>query len=206
KFKFLWQSSHPRFLSDVELPAIKEGHAGAFSISGALGPDARRKKQKKKVGPNADETAGVADGKAAPNETTSKPDNNAEKPPEKQGLVQLNFTTQRGVILLNVDPTMAPNDLRERPLTEAARAIVRSGDGPLKDAIRKISPRMFGDFARTLPPPRNEPSLVKLGPPGEMATSVSPQLMRVNASVTDRNGRAIPGMRNSDFAVYEDGS
>jgi VWFA-related protein len=30
--------------------------------------------------------------------------------------------------------------------------------------------------------------------------------MRVNASVTDRNGRAIPGMRDSDFAVYEDGA
>jgi len=81
-------------------------------------------------------------------------DDNAEKPPEKQELVRLNFTTQRGVILLNVDPAMAPNDLRERPLTEAARAIVRSGDGPLTDAIRKVSPRMFGDFARTLPPPR----------------------------------------------------
>jgi hypothetical protein len=30
--------------------------------------------------------------------------------------------------------------------------------------------------------------------------------MRVNASVTDRNGRAIPGMRDADFSVYEDGS
>src|SRR5205085_5117097 len=48
--------------------------------------------------------------------------------------------------------------------------------------------------------------LVTLRPPGELATSVSPQLMRVNASVTDRNGRAIPGMRDSDFAVYEDGA
>src|SRR6266852_1945951 len=39
-----------------------------------------------------------------------------------------------------------------------------------------------------------------------MVTAVTPQLMRVNASVTDRNGRAIPGMRDSDFAIYEDGS
>ncbi len=205
KFKFLWQSSRPRFLSDVELPPIKEGRAGAFSISGALGPDAKRKKEKKKPGPGPGETNNGTENKSAANET-SQPNDNAEKPLEKQELVQLNFTTQRGVILLNVDPTMAPNDLRERPLTEAARAIVRSGDGPLKDAIRKVSPRMFGDFARTLPPLRNEPSLVKLGPPGEIATSVAPQLMRVNASVTDRNGRAIPGMRNADFAVFEDGS
>jgi VWFA-related protein len=208
KFKFLWQSSHPRFLSDVELPPIKEGRAGAFSISGALGPDAKRKKQKKKKeATSTDETAEAADNKGASNEPVdNKPDSNAEKPPEKQELVQLNFITQRGVILLNVDPSMAPNDLRERPLTEAARAIVRSGDGPLTDAIRKVSPRMFGDFARTLPPPRNEPSLVKLPPPGEIATALTPLLMRVNASVTDRNGRAIPGMRDSDFAIFEDGS
>ena len=206
KFKFLWQSSRPRFLSDVELPPIKEGRAGAFSISGTLGPDAKKKKQKKKEPKSTDDPAAGADNNSTSNGTTDKPDPNAEKPPEKQELVQLNFITQRGVILLNVDPSMAPNDLRERPLTEAARAIVRSGDGPLMDAIRKVSPRMFGDFARTLPPPRNEPSLVKLPPPGEIATALTPQLMRVNASVTDRNGRAIPGMRDSDFAVYEDGS
>jgi len=42
--------------------------------------------------------------------------------------------------------------LHERPLTEAAKAIVRSGDVPLVDAIRKVSPKMFGDYARTLPP------------------------------------------------------
>jgi VWFA-related protein len=208
KFKFLWQSSHPRFLSDVELPPIKEGRAGAFSISGVLGPDAKRKKQKKKKEPaSTDQTAAAAGDKGASNEQVdNKADSSAEKPPEKQELVQLSFVTQRGVILLNVDPSMAPNDLRERPLTEAARAIVRSGDGPLTDAIRKVSPRMFGDFARTLPPPRNEPSLVKLPPPGEIATALTPLLMRVNASVTDRNGRAIPGMRDSDFAIYEDGS
>jgi VWFA-related protein len=206
KFKFLWQSSHPRFLSDVELPQIKEGRAGSFSISGTLGPDAKKKKSKKKVPSAPEATDTTADNKPVPNEATAKPIDSSEKPPEKQELVQLNFTTQRGVILLNVDPTMAPNDLRERPLTEAARAIVRSGDGPLMDAIRKVSPRMFGDFAKTLPPPRNEPSLVTLRPPGEIASAVSPQLMRVNASVTDRNGRAISGMRDSDFAVYEDGN
>src|SRR4051812_14773385 len=41
KLKFEWQSSRPRFLSDVELPRVKEGHAGSFSISATLGPDAK---------------------------------------------------------------------------------------------------------------------------------------------------------------------
>ncbi len=201
KFKFLWQSSRPRFLSDIELPPVKEGRAGAFSISGTAGPDAKKRKQKKKEQkPDA-----TTENNDAPNNSGQKPTASPDQP-KKQELVQLNFTTQRGVILLNVDPSMAPNDLRERPLTEAARAIVRSGDGPLMDAIRKVSPRMFGDFARTLPPPRNEPSLVTLRPPGEIATEVSPQLMKVNASVTDRNGRAIHDLRVSDFEIYEDGS
>jgi VWFA-related protein len=201
KFKFLWQSSRPRYLSDIELPQVKEGRAGAFSISGTAGPDAKKRKQKKKE-PKPDATA---ENNGGQNDGIQNPARSPDQP-KKQELVQLNFTTQRGVILLNVDPSMAPNDLRERPLTEAARAVVRRGDGPLMDAIRKVSPRMFGDFARTLPPPRNEPSLVTLRPPGEIATEVSPQLMRVNASVTDRNGRAIHDMRVSDFLVYEDGS
>ena len=64
-------------------------------------------------------------------------------------------------MLLNIDPEMAPSDLRERPLTEAARAIVRSGDSQLVEAIRKVSPKMFGDYAKTLPPPEKEPSLMR---------------------------------------------
>src|SRR5882672_6642091 len=86
KFKFLWESSHPRFLSDVELPRIKEGRAGAFSISGVLGPDAKRKKRKKaEKTPGPADIADAADNKGAPNEA-GRSDDNAEKPPEKQEL------------------------------------------------------------------------------------------------------------------------
>ena len=202
KFKFQWQASRPRFLSDVELPKVKEGRGGSYSISGKLGAGAKKSKDKKA------EPADDGDGDGATNPLPDDPaDGNGnadgEKKAPKEKLVQLNLTTQRGVILLNVDPSMAPNDLRERPLTEAARAIVRSGDGPLIDAIRKVSPRLFGDYAKTLPPPRDEPSLVTLRPPGDVATRVAPQLVRVTASVTDRNGRAIAGLRSSDFTVYE---
>lgn len=207
KFKFLWQASRPRFLSDVELPKVKEGRAGSYSISGKLGAGAKKRKDQKKETP-----AGEADGDGAPNQPPDDPadgngkNSDGEKKAAKEKLVQLNLTTQRGVILLNVDPSMAPNDLRERPLTVAAKAIVQSGDGPLSDAIRKVSPRLFGDYASTLPPPRDEPSLVTLRPPGEVATRVAPQLVRVTASVTDRNGRAIAGLRTSDFAVNEGGA
>jgi VWFA-related protein len=166
KLDFVWSASKPRFLSDVELPKIKERAAGVFAISGKLG----------------------------------------EKKPNKEERVQLNFLTQRGVVLLNVDPSMVPTDLKERPLTEAARAIVRSGDSQLIDAIRKVSPKMFGDYAKTLPPPEKEPTLVRRAAPGQfVSASSSPQFLRFNASVTDRNGRAIGGMRESDFTVYENG-
>jgi VWFA-related protein len=165
KFDFVWSASKPRYLSDVELPKIKEKAAGISRISGKLG----------------------------------------EKKPGKEERVQLNFLTQRGVVLLNVDPSMVPSDLRERPLTEAARAIVRSGDSQLIDAIRKVSPKLFGDYAKTLPPLQKEPTLVRRTPPGKFVSVSSPQLLRFNASVTDRNGRAIGGMKESDFTVYENG-
>jgi VWFA-related protein len=128
-----------------------------------------------------------------------------DKKAKKEERVRLDFTTQRGVVLFNVDPNMVPTDLRERPLTEAARAIVRSGDSRLVEAIRKVSPKLFGDYAKTLPPPREAPSLVARRPPGQLAAAVAPQLMRLNASVTDRNGRAIPGLKPSDFTVVENG-
>jgi VWFA-related protein len=165
KFNFVWEASKPRYMSDVELPPIKEKAAGIYKLSGRLG----------------------------------------EKDANKEELVALDFRTQRGVVLLNIDPERAPSDLRERPLTEAARAIVRSGDSQLVEAIRKVSPKMFGDYAKTLPPLDKEPSLVSRTPPGRIVSSVAPQLMRFTASVTDRNGRAIGGMRESDFTVWENG-
>ncbi|HEX5873443.1 MAG TPA: VWA domain-containing protein [Pyrinomonadaceae bacterium] len=128
-----------------------------------------------------------------------------EKDAKKEELVALDFRTQRGVVLLNIDPAMAPADLRERPLTEAARAIVRSGDIQLVEAIRKVAPKMFGDYAHTLPPPEKEPELTRRSSPGRIVSAVAPQLMRFNASVTDRHGRAIGGMRESDFTVWENG-
>ncbi len=165
KFDFVWEASRPRYMSDVELPPVKEKAGGSFKLSGRLG----------------------------------------EKEAKKEETVALDFRTQRGVVLLNVDPEMAPSDLRERPLTEAARAIVRSGDSHLVEAIRKVAPKMFGDYAKTLPPPEKEPALLSRTPPGKIVSSVAPQLLRFNASVTDRNGRAIGGMRESDFTVWENG-
>jgi VWFA-related protein len=165
KFDFTWEASRPRYMSDVELPPVKEKAGGKFKLSGRFG----------------------------------------DKETPKEELIALNFSTQRGVVLLNIDPAMAPADLRERPLTEAARTIIRSGDSQLVEAIRKVSPKMFGDYAKTLPPFEKEPTLLRRRAPGQVVSSVGAQLLRFNASVLDRNGRAIHGMRESDFTVWENG-
>lgn len=128
-----------------------------------------------------------------------------DKNAQKDQRVRLDFATQRGVVLLNVDPAMVPTDLRERPLTQAARAIIKSGDNDLMSAIRKVSPRIFGEYVKQLPPPKEAPSLVARRAPGDLATAITPQLMRLNASVTDRNGRAVGGLKTNDFAVFENG-
>ena len=189
KFDFVWEASRPRYMSDVELPDVKEKAGGMFRLSGRLGL-AQKKKKKGEQTEKTDE---------------EKQQEKEDQKENKEKQVALNFRTQRGVVLLNVDPDMAPADLRERPLTEAARAIVRSGDTELVSAIRKVSPKMFGDYAKTLPPLEKEPELVHRTAPGQIVSSVSPQLLRFNASVTDRNGRAISGMRESDFTVWENG-
>ena len=184
-FDFLWHASRPRFLSDVELPKVKEKAGGIFTISGSLDGEQLSKKKAKKQ--------------------KKEKEHDAKEQARTRELVSLNLRTERGVILLNVDPSMVPSDLHERPLTEAARAIVRSGDLPLLEAIRKVSPKMFGDYAKTLPPIEKEPTLVKSSAPGQFVTTVAPQLMRIHASVTDRNGRAIGDLRTSDFTILENG-
>lgn len=185
-FDFFWHASRPRFLSDVELPAVKERAGGTFTISGSLQGDQlskKKAKQQKKSKEQGDDPQNVA-----------------------HDLVSLNLRTERGVILLNVDPAMVPSDLHERPLTEAARGIVRSGDLTLIEAIRKVSPRMFGDYAKTLPPIEKEPTLIRSAAPGKFVTVVAPQMMRIHASVTDRNGHAIGDLKTSDFTILENGS
>ncbi len=132
----------------------------------------------------------------------------AEKP-EKDKLTELNFTTQRGVILFNIDPALVPTDLRERTLTKAAKFFVESGNEDLSEAVRALSPRLFGDYTKGLPPPRGAvPTMVMRPHPDATATvnvDAMPQMRRVNVSVTDARGRAINGLSAADFTLYENG-
>jgi VWFA-related protein len=116
--------------------------------------------------------------------------------------LSLDFRTARGIVLVNVNPNEVPSDLRERPLTNAAKAIIRSGDGLLMEAIRRASPKYFGEYAATLPPLKLEP---RFTPAAERPTGTDADVKRVLAKVTDLNNRAVADLGKEDFTVLEAG-
>jgi VWFA-related protein len=127
------------------------------------------------------------------------------KKPNRDELIRLDLETARGVVLFGVaDEGSVPADLRERTLTEAARAIISSGDQDLTGAIRRIAPRLVGEYAETLPPRNSEPTLAARPNPFNVKTPAGAARARVQASVTDRQGRAIGGLSNKDFSLFED--
>lgn len=117
--------------------------------------------------------------------------------------VKLEFETARGIVLLNVPPNEVASDLRERPLTEAAKAIVRSGDSILMEAIRRASPKHFGDYTSSLPPIKREPRYAErrsgYDPPADETRTVT-------VRVADRFNRAITDLKPADFVVTEGAS
>lgn len=179
-YQLLWTESRPRVLADFEISPVKEQRAGRFQIKG----------RHTEITPATDPPPG----------NTEPPDPKTENQTPKA--ISLDLTTARGIILLNVPPGEVTNDLRERPLTEAAKAIVRSGDSLLMDAIRRATPKYFGDYARTLPPISMEPTFAarssRLDVPN---ASLKTALVRV----TDLKNRAIAGLGAKDFEVVENG-
>lgn len=121
---------------------------------------------------------------------------------QKPKTIELNLTTARGIILLNVNPNEVPSDLRERTLTNAAKAIIRSGDSLLMEAIRRASPKYFGDYAATLPPIKRTPNLTIGEKPQELPKG---NLKKVLVKVTDLNNRAVADLKLADFEVSESG-
>jgi Ca-activated chloride channel family protein len=124
----------------------------------------------------------------------------------KDERIRLDLETARGVVLFGVkDESHVPSDLRERKLTDAARAIIRSGDASLIDDIRKVAPRLVGDYVETLPGRTVSPVMGSRANPLETRASAGSGLARVQARVTDKNGRALAGLTAKDFTVVEDG-
>ena len=189
RYDFVWTESRPRFLSDVELVEVKEKAGGKFVINGRIGGKLKIKKVKGKSENGKPETVEP--------ETDDEPETENKK---NRKPIKLNFTTARGIILLNVPPTEVMSDLRERPLTEAAKAIVRSGDSLLTEAIRRAAPKYFGDYAKTLPPRKSLPGFSQSE---KSVNAVNSPVKRVLVRVTDINNRAVPDLKAEDFEVTE---
>ncbi len=197
KYDFVWTESRPRFLSDVELEKVKEKSAGKFVINGRIvgEEEEKRRRGEKQKEPSEKPEESANDEQPA---TEQKPKTKNQKPKT----VSLNFTTARGIILLNVPPNEVSSDLRERPLTQAAKAVIRSGDSLLMAAIRRASPKYFGDYAKTLPPSKREPSLLERK---TLLNAPNANVKKVLARVTDINNRAIADLKKDDFEVREAG-
>jgi hypothetical protein len=164
KYDFVWTESRPRFLSDVALEEVDEKAGGKFVVNGRLGEKDKRRREEEETErlkdseKNSEENEKVEERQATKDEQPTTDKNQKPKTKDQRPkTVKLNFTTARGIILLNVNPNEVPSNLTERPLTEAAKAIVRSGDSLLTEAIRRASPKYFGEYAKTLPPRKSLP-------------------------------------------------
>jgi VWFA-related protein len=186
RYYFQWTASRPRFLSDFELEKVKEKSGGRFEIKGRLNEEKKPKKRNEADGENS-----------APGDLGGP----GEKPKEALPLsVSMNLVTARGIVIVNVPPNEVSSDLRERPLTNAAKAIIRSGDSLLMEAIRRASPKYFGDYAKTLPPLKQEPSFSERSTDPD---ALPAERKQVQVRVTDLHNRAIPGLQPGDFEVTE---
>ncbi|MBS1796770.1 MAG: VWA domain-containing protein [Acidobacteria bacterium] len=205
-YNFVWTASRPRYVSDVELDKTREKSAGRFVVGGRVTKKTPKSKFSNSRIPDeetAESTETPANSDGAPDENKDdKKEKKSKDKNEKQSSVALRFTTARGIVLLNVNPNEVPSDLRERPLTNAAKAIIRSGDSLLMEAIRRASPKYFGDYAATLPPSRFEPSLNQKK---NNQIYFDANVKTVLARVTDINNRAVADLKKDDFQVFERG-
>lgn len=196
KYSLKWTSSRPRYLSDFDLEKIKEKAAGKFEISGTYKEETGTNKKDEPV--SAEEPSLETNGDIQP-ETES----DAKKKNSKNAnLTSLNLETARGIILINIPPNEVSSDLRERPLTNAAKAIIRSGDSLLMEAIRRAAPRYYGDYTRTLPPIKLEPKFA--GRPNIERVAAS-SIKVASIRVSDINNRAVADLTSDDFEVLESG-
>jgi VWFA-related protein len=202
-YNFLWTASRPRYMSDAALEEVKEKSAGRFVLKGKIiDADAIAKANGEKENEEPAETeVSAANALEGTVEETDKVKKSKTKAQNSKA-ISLNFTTARGIILLNVNPGEVPSDLRERVLTNAAKAIIRSGDSLLMEAIRRASPKYFGEYAATLPPMKKSPTLTTAVKNQDAARA---PVKKVLVSVTDLNNRAIADLTRADFEVTESG-
>ncbi len=213
RYALYWTASRPRFLSDFELAKVKEKAGGKFQIVGSVRDDDEKPAKGKVETQRRGDAVTIGSGDAG-NGTVPPADadvstadaageSNEKKPRAKDQIpqsVSLNFTTARGIILLNIPPNEVSSDLRERPLTVAAKAVIRSGDSLLMEAIRRAAPKYYGDYARTLPPVKLEPAFAERS---QIEKGTFASIKSTSVRVNDLNNRSIAGLKLADFELLE---
>lgn len=205
RYNFIWTRSRPRYLSDIALEEVSEKSAGRFGLSGKFGESLKEKEKRLKQQGKSLNSENTTEETSENTEETEKESKTDKRKREilTATRVELNFTTGRGIVLVNVPPGDVPPDLSERKLTEAAKSIVRSGDSILTEAIRRASPKFFGDYAKTLPPRRASPTLTDR--PQDRNSSAA-SVKQVVARVMDANNRAVGNLKKEDFTLTESGN
>jgi len=90
-----------------------------------------------------------------------------------------------------------------QPLSHAAQVIARSKFGSMGQAIRRIEPRLKEIPESTDAGPGSPPVAVD-AKSEEDSVKLGTQIVNLNVSVYDKNGRPVPGLTADDFRVEED--
>ena len=88
-------------------------------------------------------------------------------------------------------------ELPKKPVTMSAQTIARRG-GFMGQALRRAYPHLVR-------PPRDQSGSAGPEDRQEGALKLEAHLVNLNVSATDGGGKAIPGLKQNDFSVYEDG-
>lgn len=92
---------------------------------------------------------------------------------------------------------IAPVTPFTRPPTIASTTIARRNSS-MSGALRRSNPQLIR-------PRRDQPSTLNSPNIEEDALKLETHLVNLNVSATDKDGRAVPGLKKEDFSVYEDG-
>lgn len=202
RYSLQWTQSRPRFLSDFELEKVKEKAAGRFEISGTYTDEMSEPASDRSA--DATETTHSSDLAGTNGAGKLQRDSGGDGIKKRSARpLKLDLETARGIILLNIPPGEVTGDLRERPLTNAAKAIIRSGDSLLMEAIRRAAPKHYGDYARTLPPIKLPPSFAD-GP--DRQTIAGSMVKVASVRVSDVENRALADLAATEFEVLENGT
>lgn len=91
-----------------------------------------------------------------------------------------------------------PGTTVTKPLTIAATTIARRNNSMAR-ALRRSNPQLIR-------PQRDQgPAANSAETPEEGALKLETHLINLNVSATDKEGRAVPGLKQDDFSIYEDG-